>query len=85
MDNLNRSAVAAGLGLLDLDRVFDAAREMIMDPQQCEGYLKWPAVATLGAIMAEPNLLSAVAEVALDGIAPDTYAGQKSWLLARAL
>ena len=85
MDNLDRSAVAAGLGLLDLDRVFDAAREMIMDPQQCEGYLKWPAVAALGAIMAEPNLLSAVAEVALDGIAPDTYAGQKSWLLAQAL
>ena len=85
MDNLDRSAVAAGLGLLDLDRVFDAAREMIMDPQQCEGYLKWPAVAALGAIMAEPNLLSAVAEVALDGIAPDTYAGQKSWLIAQAL
>ena len=84
-DNLDRSAVAAGLGLLNLDRVFDAAREMIMDPQQCEGYLKWPAVATLGAIMAEPNLLSAVAEVALDGIAPNTYEGQKSWLLARAL
>lgn len=84
MDKLDRAG-AAGLGLLDLDRVFDAAREMIMDPQQCEGYLKWPAVATLGAIMAEPNLLSAVAEVALDGIVPDTYAGQKSWLLARAL
>ena len=58
---------------------------MIMDPQRCEGYLKWPAVAALGVIMTEPNLLSAVAEVALDGIAPDTYAGQKSWLLARAL
>ena len=85
MDKLDRSAVAAGLGMLDLDSIFDAAREMIMDPQQCEGYLKWPAVATLGAIMAEPNLLSAVAEVAFDGIAPDTYAGQKSWLLAQAL
>ena len=84
MDKLDRAG-AAGRGLRDLDRVFDAAREMIMDPQQCEGYLKWPAVATLGAIMAEPNLLSAVAEVALDGIVPDTYAGQKSWLLARAL
>lgn len=34
MDNLDRSAVAAGLGLLNLDRVFDAVREMIMDPQQ---------------------------------------------------
>lgn len=85
MDKLDRSAAAAGLGPLDLDRVFDAAREMIMDPQRCEGYLKWPAVAALGVIMVEPNLLSAVAEVALDGIAPDTYAGQKSWLLARAL
>lgn len=85
MDKLDRSAVATGLGLLDLDRVFDAAREMIMDPQQCEGYLKWPAVATLGAIMAEPNLLAAAAEVAFDGIAPNTHADQKSWLLARAL
>ena len=31
MDKLDRAG-AAGLGLLDLDRVFDAAREMIMDP-----------------------------------------------------
>lgn len=56
-----------------------------MDPQQCESHLKWPAVATLGAIMAEPSLLAAAAEVAFDGIAPDTHADQKSWLLARAL
>lgn len=40
MDKLDRSAAATGLGPLDLDRVFDAAREMIMDPLRCEGYLK---------------------------------------------
>ena len=56
-----------------------------MDPQRCESHLKWPAVATLGAIMAEPSLLAAVAEVAFDGIAPNTNADQKSWLLAQAL
>lgn len=85
MDKLDRSGAAAGLGLLNLDRIYNNVCELIMDPQQCESHLKWPAVAALGAIMAEPNLLSAVAEVALDGIAPDTYAGQKSWLLACAL
>lgn len=42
-------------------------------------------VATLGAIMAEPSLLAAAAEVAFDGIAPNTHADQKSWLLAQAL
>lgn len=37
MDNLDRSAVAAGLGLLDLDRVFDAAREIVDGPAAMRG------------------------------------------------
>lgn len=85
MDKLDRSGAAAGLGLLNLDRIYNNVCELIMDPQQCESHLKWPAVATLGAIMAEPSLLAAVAEVTFDGIAPNTHADQKSWLLARAL
>lgn len=85
MDKLDRSGAAAGLGLLNLDRIYNDVCERIMDPQQCESHLKWPAVATLGAIMAEPSLLSAVAEVAFDGIAPSADDVQKSWLLAEAL
>lgn len=85
MDKLDRSGAAAGLGLLNLDRIYNNVCEQIMDPQQCESHLKWPAVATLGAIMAEPSLLAAVAEVTFDGIAPNTHADQKSWLLARGL
>ena len=85
MDKLDRSGAAAGLGLLNLDRIYNNVCELIMDPQQCESHLKWPAVATLGAIMAEPSLLAAVAEVTFDGIAPNTHADQKSWLLARGL
>lgn len=85
MDKLDRSGTAAGLGLLNLDRIYNNVCEQIMDPQRCESHLKWPAVATLGAIMAEPSLLAAAAEVAFDGIAPNTHADQKSWLLAQAL
>lgn len=85
MDKLDRSGAAAGLGLLNLDHIYNNVCEQIMDPQRCESHLKWPAVATLGAIMAEPSLLAAVAEVAFDGIAPNTNADQKSWLLAQAL
>ena len=85
MDKLDRSGAAAGLGLLNLDHIYNNVCEQIMDPMQCESHLKWPAVATLGAIMAEPSLLAAAAEVAFDGIAPNTHADQKSWLLAQAL
>lgn len=85
MDKLDRSGAAAGLGLLNLDHIYNNVCEQIMDPQRCESHLKWPAVATLGAIMAEPSLLAAVAEVSFDGIAPNTNADQKSWLLAQAL
>lgn len=85
MDKLDRSGAAAGLVLLNLDRIYNDVCERIMDPQQCESHLKWPAVATLGAIMAEPSLLSAVAEVAFDGIAPSADDVQKSWLLVEAL
>ena len=85
MDKLDRSGAAAGLGLLNLDRIYNNVCELIMDPMQCESHLKWPAIATLGAIMAEPSLLAAAAEVAFDGIAPNTHADQKSWLLAQAL
>ena len=85
MDKLDRSGAAAGLGLLNLDHIYNNVCEQIMDPQRCESHLKWPAVATLGAIMAEPSLLAAVAEIAFDGIAPNTIADQKSWLLAQAL
>lgn len=85
MDKLDRSRAAAGLGLLNPDRIYNNVCELIMDPLQCESDLKGPAIATLGAIMAEPSLLAAVAEVAFDGIAPNTHADQKSWLLARGL
>ena len=83
MDKLDRSGAAAGLGLLNLDRIYNNVCEQIMDPQQCENHLKWPAVATLGAIMAEPSLLAAAAEVAFDGIAPN-YACRPEVLAARA-
>ncbi len=85
MDNRFSAEVATRLSTLDLDRVFDFVREKISDPHLVEGYLKWPAVATLSAIMAEPGLLAAAAEVAFDGIGPSADRGQLSWLLGQSL